>query len=105
MNDSRGRDACRVYKPLSPTLPRHWASSPQRSVSCLTAPCVPHWAEPAHFLESHPVYNPSVEGASLPFFRSKSRARERMIARAGGAYLVKADISQFSPSLYTHVVG
>ena len=28
-----------------------------------------------------------------------------MVARAGGTYLVKADISHFYPSLYTHAVG
>ena len=28
MNDSRGRGACRVYKPLSPTLPASWGLLP-----------------------------------------------------------------------------
>ena len=57
------------------------------------------------FSKSHPVYNPSAERAVLPSFRPKNLARERMVARAGGAYLVKADISHFYPSLYTHAVG
>ncbi len=41
----------------------------------------------------------------LPAFKPKNLARERTIARAGGAYLVKADISHFYRSLYTHAVG
>lgn len=57
------------------------------------------------FSRSRPVYNPSAERAFLPSFRPKNLARERMVARAGGAYLVRADISHFYPSLYTHAVG
>ena len=57
------------------------------------------------FSRSHPVYGTSAERAILPSFKLKNLARERMIARAGGAYLVKADISHFYPSLYTHAVG
>ena len=57
------------------------------------------------FSKSRPVYNPSAERAFLPSFRPKNLARERMVSRAGGAYLVKADISHFYASLYTHAVG
>ena len=57
------------------------------------------------FSRSHPVYDPSAERAFLPSFRPKNLARERMVARAGGAYLVRTDISHFYPSLYTHAVG
>ncbi len=32
-------------------------------------------------------------------------ARERAAIRAGSSYLLKADISEFYPSLYTHAVG
>ena len=57
------------------------------------------------FSRSHPVYNSSAARALLPSFKPKNLARERTIARAGRAYLVTADISQFYPSLYTHAVG
>jgi len=32
-------------------------------------------------------------------------ARERAASRGGSAYLLKTDVSQFYPSLYTHAVG
>jgi hypothetical protein len=32
-------------------------------------------------------------------------AKERAISRAAGSFLLKADVSQFYPSLYTHAVG
>ena len=57
------------------------------------------------FSKSRPVYNPTADRAFLPSFKLNNLARERMVARGGGAYLVKADISQFYPSLYTHAVG
>ena len=62
-------------------------------------------ASASPFSKSHPVYDPSADRAMLPAFRPKNLARERTVARAGGAYLVKADISHFYRSLYTHAVG
>ena len=57
------------------------------------------------FSKSRPVYNSSAARALLPSFKPKNLARESMVARAGGAYLVTADISHFYPSLYTHAIG
>ena len=38
-------------------------------------------------------------------FSPSNLARERMACRAGSSFLLKADISHFYPSLYTHAVG
>ena len=37
--------------------------------------------------------------------RSSNLARERAALRAGASFLLKADVNQFYPSLYTHAVG
>jgi hypothetical protein len=37
--------------------------------------------------------------------RPSNLLRERAASRAGGSYLVKCDVAQFYPSLYTHAVG
>lgn len=57
------------------------------------------------FSRSHPVYKSSEDRALQPSYLYKNLARERMISRAGGAYVVKADINDFYPSLYTHAIG
>ncbi len=57
------------------------------------------------FSKSRPVYAANRYRALGTSFNPSNLARERMICRAGSAFLLKADISHFYPSLYTHAVG
>lgn len=54
---------------------------------------------------SRPVYGPSAHRALLPLIKHSDLPRERVAIRAGSSFLLKTDISQFYPSLYTHAVG
>jgi len=57
------------------------------------------------FSKSRPVFATARNRALQPSLRPQNLARERAAARAGCAFLLKADVSQFYPSLYTHAVG
>ena len=57
------------------------------------------------FSKSRPVYATGRYRAIQPMIRPANLARERVGARAGARYLLRADVSQFYPSLYTHAVG
>src|SRR5262249_29220780 len=54
---------------------------------------------------SRPSYSVSANRAIQPSLRPSNLPRERAISRGGGAFLAKADVSHFYPSLYTHAVG
>jgi hypothetical protein len=54
---------------------------------------------------SRPVFGTDRTRALESAFNYSSRSREKAVSRAGGSYLLKADISQFYPSLYTHAVA
>lgn len=54
---------------------------------------------------SRPVYEDGGHRALRTSIRASSLARERVAVRAGARYLLKADVSQFYPSLYTHAIG
>jgi hypothetical protein len=57
------------------------------------------------FARSRPRYVANRDRAIEPLFKPANLARERMAIRAGASFILKADISQFYPSLYTHAVG
>jgi hypothetical protein len=57
------------------------------------------------FSKSRPVYSTTRQRAIGPSYKPSNLARERMASRAGAAYLLRLDVSQFYPSLYTHAVG
>jgi hypothetical protein len=57
------------------------------------------------FARSKPSYVPKGARALLPMSKASNLPRERAISRNGAAFVVKADISHFYPSLYTHAVG
>lgn len=59
----------------------------------------------AGFSRSLPTYVSGRQRALHPRIKPADLARERAVARAGSSYLLKADISQFYSSLYTHAVG
>jgi hypothetical protein len=59
----------------------------------------------SRFSKSRPIYATGHHRAIQPMLRPANLPRERATIRAGSAYLLKADISQFYPSLYTHAVG
>lgn len=54
---------------------------------------------------SRPVYATGRHRSIQPMVRHSNLARERAVIRAGSSYLLKTDVSQFYPSLYTHAVG
>lgn len=57
------------------------------------------------FSRSRPVYEQDGHRALRPAVKPSNLSRERTIIRAGSSHLLKIDISQFYPSLYTHAVG
>jgi hypothetical protein len=57
------------------------------------------------FSRSRPIYVAGRPRAILSMVRHQNLARERAAMRAGSSYLLKTDVSQFYPSLYTHAVG
>ena len=57
------------------------------------------------FSKSRPVYSLGRHRAIQGSVSPPNLARERALARAGASYLLKADVSQFYPSLYTHAIG
>jgi hypothetical protein len=54
---------------------------------------------------SRPIYGTGRQRAILPMVKHSNLVRERAAIRAGSSYLLKTDVSQFYPSLYTHAVG
>ncbi|HEY6926726.1 MAG TPA: RNA-directed DNA polymerase [Steroidobacteraceae bacterium] len=57
------------------------------------------------FSKSRPVYGTDLDRALRTLIHPSRLSRERALSRAGATHLLKADISQFYPSLYTHAVG
>ncbi len=62
-------------------------------------------ASKSPFSKSRPVYATNKHRALQPGLQPANLGRERAALRAGGSFLLKADVSQFYPSLYTHAVG
>jgi hypothetical protein len=62
-------------------------------------------ASGSDFSRSRPIYAVGRQRAIQPMVHPGNLARERAAIRAGASYLLKTDISQFYPSLYTHAVG
>jgi hypothetical protein len=57
------------------------------------------------FSRSAPSYTAGAHRAIQPSLRPANLPRERAKARAGAAFVAKAEISHFYPTLYTHAVG
>lgn len=57
------------------------------------------------FAKSRPVYQIRQRRSIRTLVKPGNLAKERALSRAGASYLLKVDISQFYPSLYTHAVG
>ena len=57
------------------------------------------------FSKSRPIYASARQRAISPMVKPTNLSRERAAIRAGSSFLLKADISHFYPSLYTHAVG
>ena len=57
------------------------------------------------FSRSRPAYAPDRQRALRTAVHPANLARERAAVRAGASYLLKTDVSQFYPALYTHAVG
>jgi hypothetical protein len=51
------------------------------------------------------VYGAGRHRAILPVIKHSDLSRERVAIRAGSSFLLKTDVSQFYPSLYTHAIG
>lgn len=54
---------------------------------------------------STPSYTSHSHRAIVPALKPSNLPRERAKARAGAAFILKADVSHFYPTLYTHAVG
>jgi hypothetical protein len=57
------------------------------------------------FSKSRPIYKTGRHRGLHTMMNPANLARERAALRGGASFLVKVDISQFYPSLYTHAVG
>ena len=57
------------------------------------------------FSKSRPIYATDRHRALQPGLKPSNLGRERAAVRAGASFLLKADVSQFYPSLYTHAIG
>jgi hypothetical protein len=57
------------------------------------------------FSKSRPIYATGRHRAISPMVKPSNLSRERSAIRAGSTFLLKTDISQYYPSLYTHAVG
>jgi hypothetical protein len=57
------------------------------------------------FSKSRPVYRAHNSRALSPLVKPSNLSRERAIARGGATHVLKVDVSQFYPSLYTHAIG
>ena len=62
-------------------------------------------ANASTFSKSKPLYDPKGRRAIQPRFSFRNLARERSAARAGASFLLKADVNQFYPAMYTHAVA
>lgn len=62
-------------------------------------------ASGSRFSRSRPIFASGLQRALHPAVRPVDLGREKATARAGCTYLLKTDISQFYPSLYTHAIG
>jgi len=62
-------------------------------------------ASSSPFSKSRPIYAANRRRAIQPMMSPSNLAKERAATRAGASFLLKADVSQFYPSLYTHAVG
>jgi hypothetical protein len=54
---------------------------------------------------SRPIYATGRQRSIQPMVRHGNLSNERATTRAGSSYVLKTDVSQFYPSLYTHAVG
>lgn len=57
------------------------------------------------FSRSRPVYDSAQARPIHPMTGHTNLSKERAVIRGGSSFLLKTDISQFYPSLYTHAVG
>jgi hypothetical protein len=57
------------------------------------------------FARSRPVYETRQRRAVRTLYKPTNLARERALSRGGSRYVLKVDVSQYYPSLYTHAVG
>jgi hypothetical protein len=62
-------------------------------------------ASASKFARSRPIFVSDQQRAIRPMINPANQAKEKAMRRSGARYLVKADVSQFYPSLYTHAVG
>jgi len=57
------------------------------------------------FARSRPVYVTRQRRSVRTLYKPTNLARERSLSRGGSSYVLKVDVSQYYPSLYTHAVG
>lgn len=90
-------------RPLS--IPHPWAFSALARVVAKNFRRLLTKSGTSRFAKSRPVYNPHSARSLTPLVKPSNLSRERANSRAGATHLLKLDISQFYPGLYTHAVG
>jgi len=90
-------------RPLS--IPHPWAFSALARVVAQNFRRLLTKSGASGFAKSRPVYAAHNARALTPLVKPSNLSRERANSRAGATHLLKVDISQFYPALYTHAVG
>lgn len=92
-----------AIRPIS--IPHPWAFVALAGVVSKNLRRLLRKAGVSKFSRSRPVYETGKPRAIRPLVKPSNLARDRANIRAGATHLLKVDISQFYPSLYTHAVG
>ena len=90
-------------RPLA--IPHPWAFASLSRVVAQNFQRLLRKAGASKFSRSRPVYAVGQHRAIRTLVKPANLSRERAYVRAGATHVLKVDISQFYPSLYTHAVG
>jgi hypothetical protein len=103
---------CFAYQLALPNLQRRQLHTPHPySFALIAQLTAKHFrrllkkAAASPFSKSRPIYKTGRHRALHSMMNPSNLARERAALRGGASFLVKVDVSQFYPSLYTHAVG
>jgi hypothetical protein len=109
---SSGSTECVNYQLALPGLRRRSLRVPHPATFAhLSGLCAKHFARllrksaRSTISRSRPVYQSNRSRALHPLVKHSNLARERAAIRGGSSFLLKLDVSDFYPSLYTHAIG
>ncbi len=87
------------------TVPHPWAFAALARVVAKNFRRLLKKSATSKFSRSRPVYGSHKSRALSTLVKPSNLSRERANNRAGATHILKVDVSQFYPSLYTHAVG